>query len=657
VGLVRAARSLALLAALAAPAAQAAPPAVPTTVPYQGLLLDSGGVPQSGSVDLTLRIYDALTGGTLLYKQALTAVPLTDGVFSVSLGPTGAATDAPANPLTTSLAEALAGDIAATGPSRFLEVTAGSGGPLVRTQIVSVPYSLHAASAESAAFAETAGDVGLVNGVPASVLSEIFEHVDFDGGEPPNTSPLEGAGDVDGDGVANFLDPDNDGDGLADATEVTQGTGVNAITPIVSGVRPLAALSFLTTTVTVSGQNFSPGLSVAYGSQSPAATSVTPTSFQVAVGPQPDGPAGLLVTLANGETAAFTGAKFFTLPSGSSHGMSVPAGAQLSFDLTAGAVPIVGGVGQIAGDFDADGDFSVGVLPGAGSTAVTFDPSDRLASLRCRTSSAINCQVELVRKQDDGTDLTMFVETLASSPTAPLIHGPSIAFDPAGRPVLGYVKVGGSRTVTVSRDADGDGNFSDPGEIRTVMLISGSVGGGGDLAVDSAGRAAYAYHDAGTNVLRVAYDRNGDGDFSDTIGGNPENLPVTTAAVSCLGVSFDDGARLALVWGTSGGAQLARDANADGDFADAGELLSLTGNPLLGCDVDGAAAGGLAVVHDGDGLRLLLDRDDDGSFAGTDEDLQLAPPGSGNHPARVRQRGVAAAVSGTTFYFDPLVAP
>ena len=49
----------------------------PTTIPYQGLLLDSGGAPQSGTVDLTLRVYDALTGGSLVYKQVFSGVPLT----------------------------------------------------------------------------------------------------------------------------------------------------------------------------------------------------------------------------------------------------------------------------------------------------------------------------------------------------------------------------------------------------------------------------------------------------------------------------------------------------------------------------------------------------------------------------------------------------
>ena len=257
----RAARVFLAAAALLAAPARSAPPALPATVPYQGVLLDSGGAPRTGTVDLTLRIYDAITGGTLLYKQVTPGVPLTDGVFSVTLGPTGSATDAPANPLTTLLADALAGDLGATSPSRFLEITVGTTGALARTQIVSVPYALHAGSADTATSAQsatTADDVTSVNGIPSEVLSQIYANVDFDGQQPPNDDPAEGVADADGDGVANFLDPDNDADGLSDGTELAAGTNLNLVTPVVSSVSPLGLYSNLTSTVTISGQNFQP---------------------------------------------------------------------------------------------------------------------------------------------------------------------------------------------------------------------------------------------------------------------------------------------------------------------------------------------------------------------------------------------------------------
>ena len=128
----------------------AASPPVPDQFSYQGVLLDDQGVPRTGSVDLTLRIYDALGGGTLLYVQTLNAIPLTDGVFTVTLGPTGEATDTPVDPLTTSLTTAVAGDLSGTGPDRFLEVTVGLTGALARTQILTVPFAVRAGSAATA---------------------------------------------------------------------------------------------------------------------------------------------------------------------------------------------------------------------------------------------------------------------------------------------------------------------------------------------------------------------------------------------------------------------------------------------------------------------------------------------------------------------------
>lgn len=150
--------SLAALAALA-PAATAAPPDVPTRVPYQGVLLDDMGEPRTGTVDLALRIWDAPTGGTLVYRQEFPGVALYDGVFTVELGPSGESTDIPNDPLTTDLWLALAGDVGPTGPDRFLEVSVDAGTPLVRTQVLVVPYALHAASAETAALAENVSNV------------------------------------------------------------------------------------------------------------------------------------------------------------------------------------------------------------------------------------------------------------------------------------------------------------------------------------------------------------------------------------------------------------------------------------------------------------------------------------------------------------------
>lgn len=61
---------------------------------YQGRLTDDSGVPQTGLVDLELRLYDAAAAGTLLYSEQHLNVALDpEGVFGVLLGngssPTG----------------------------------------------------------------------------------------------------------------------------------------------------------------------------------------------------------------------------------------------------------------------------------------------------------------------------------------------------------------------------------------------------------------------------------------------------------------------------------------------------------------------------------------------------------------------------------------
>lgn len=68
----------------APPAARAA---VPETMSYQGVLTDAGGVPvPDGAYDLTFSLYDAPVGGTLLWSETQTGVPVQAGGFGVLLG-------------------------------------------------------------------------------------------------------------------------------------------------------------------------------------------------------------------------------------------------------------------------------------------------------------------------------------------------------------------------------------------------------------------------------------------------------------------------------------------------------------------------------------------------------------------------------------------
>ena len=60
---------------------------VPPETTYTGRLVDGGGTPLAGPVNLTLRVYDADTGGTQLYSEDHVGVALdATGGFSVQLG-------------------------------------------------------------------------------------------------------------------------------------------------------------------------------------------------------------------------------------------------------------------------------------------------------------------------------------------------------------------------------------------------------------------------------------------------------------------------------------------------------------------------------------------------------------------------------------------
>jgi hypothetical protein len=59
--------------------------AIPKLISYQGVLNDSSGNPVDDTVEMTFRIYDASTGGNLLWNETQN-VSVSDGIFNVELG-------------------------------------------------------------------------------------------------------------------------------------------------------------------------------------------------------------------------------------------------------------------------------------------------------------------------------------------------------------------------------------------------------------------------------------------------------------------------------------------------------------------------------------------------------------------------------------------
>jgi len=63
---------------------------VPSLINYQGRLSDANGAPVTGSKNFVIRLYDAQTGGTLLYTENLGSVSLgTNGIYSFQFGSAG----------------------------------------------------------------------------------------------------------------------------------------------------------------------------------------------------------------------------------------------------------------------------------------------------------------------------------------------------------------------------------------------------------------------------------------------------------------------------------------------------------------------------------------------------------------------------------------
>ena len=72
-----------VLAVCSLPPAEAA---IPHLISYQGRLTNAAGQPITGSRPVSFRLYDAGSGGSLLWQESHSSVTVTDGVFEVLLG-------------------------------------------------------------------------------------------------------------------------------------------------------------------------------------------------------------------------------------------------------------------------------------------------------------------------------------------------------------------------------------------------------------------------------------------------------------------------------------------------------------------------------------------------------------------------------------------
>lgn len=224
----------------------------PGQISYQGLLLDDVGSPVNGTVDLVFDLYPAESGGAAIWTEPRDDVDVLDGCYQVALGTT--------TPITTAIL---------AGGSVWLETSADGETLTPHQRLLTVPYAIHA---------DEAANATQVDGVSAVFVSQLIENVPFDGGDPPNDDPSEGTGDADGDGTPNFIDPDNDG--LSDVAELAQGFDINRVTPQVGVFDSATVDGFVVSTVQITGAGFAPGLSVVFGTQTPAPANMFTCSSQ-----------------------------------------------------------------------------------------------------------------------------------------------------------------------------------------------------------------------------------------------------------------------------------------------------------------------------------------------------------------------------------------
>ena len=156
---------------------------VPKLMNYQGYLTDTLGVPLDTSLDMTFKIFDALTSGSELWSETQTNVAVENGVFSVILGES------------VSIPDSVFSDFLKT----WLELTLEGPQTLTpRTRITSIGYAYTSTYSDTAEYARVAvpDTDWVISG--SDMYSGISGNIGI--GTPSPSSKLEVSGDVHVDG-------------------------------------------------------------------------------------------------------------------------------------------------------------------------------------------------------------------------------------------------------------------------------------------------------------------------------------------------------------------------------------------------------------------------------------------------------------------------
>ncbi len=152
--------TLVLLSAMLAATAFAS---VPVTMTQQGKLLDDDGEPLTGEQTLLFGIYDAASGGDLLWSDEITVDLGDSGVYTARLGGED-------NPIDATVLQ---------DGQTFLELTVGSDAMEPRLEMTSVPF---ASIAQRAEVAESVADGSITSDslAPGAVTAEAVDSISWD---------------------------------------------------------------------------------------------------------------------------------------------------------------------------------------------------------------------------------------------------------------------------------------------------------------------------------------------------------------------------------------------------------------------------------------------------------------------------------------------
>jgi hypothetical protein len=172
VGLLLICSMVSVSAQQAAPAAANA--VVPPVVKFIGVLTDTNNKPLTGTVGVTFSLYQQSQGGAPLWVETQNVIADKTGGYTVMLG--------------SSTSQGLPSEVFNSGEARWLGVQAQGQAEQLRTVLISVPYALKAADAET------------VGGLPASAFLKAAES-----GSATGNSASQAVAGITGGGKANYI--------------------------------------------------------------------------------------------------------------------------------------------------------------------------------------------------------------------------------------------------------------------------------------------------------------------------------------------------------------------------------------------------------------------------------------------------------------------